>query len=105
MISRMPHFYRDPFGLPLRWQDEQSGKLPEAVNAFWHQQATEAQLALVSAYLRYYINAPCWDMGTAGYEDGQHKLAKAREKAASLQSAEDMNEFLSMCLEMGIDPL
>src|SRR5256885_9967325 len=55
----IPPMYREPFGLPFRWQDEQS-TLPEAVKAYFNRQATEEQIRLVTQYLEYYISAPCW---------------------------------------------
>ncbi len=104
-MSRMPTFYRNPLGLPLRWQDEQSGQLPGAVLAYFSQTATATQTALVCDYLRYYILAPCWDRPVQDDEEGCLELAHVREQADSLNCTEDINTFIETCLQMGIDPL
>ena len=98
-------FYRPPLGLPLRWQDEQSGLLPTAVWAYYnhvarpatHPEPTRDQMSLVLEYVRYYIEAPCWQ--------GADGLADLRTAAAVMKSAEDLDRWIWMCLEIGIDPL
>ncbi len=105
MMTRMPTFYRSSLGLPLRWQDEQSGQLPEAVLAYFSQTATATQTALVCDYLRYYILAPCWDIPVQDDEEGCLELAHVRKQANSLNCAEDIHKFTRKCLQMGIDPL
>jgi len=63
-------FYRDPFGLPLRWQDEQSGRVASAIRAYLAHALDaanpfdETQLALVIWWCQYYINARAWRGGS-----------------------------------------
>lgn len=112
-ISVMPKFYRDPFGLPLRWQDEQSGLLPGAVMAYFDHSInrskafTETQLNLVIQYCQYYINAPCWidNAVRSGSEDVVAEMRRAMAKSMQLRTAEDIDGWIRDCLEMGIDPL
>ncbi len=64
--SLIPSEYQ-AMGLPLRWQDEQSGRLAAAVQAFHderlHRQPMEpSQFELLHDYLVYYIEAPAWEM-------------------------------------------
>lgn len=112
-ISVMPKFYRDPFGLPLRWQDEQSGLLPGAIKAYLDHSIdsskplSETQRNLVIQWCQYYINAPCW-MGNAVRSGSESIVAEMRSlivNAAQLQTAEDIDGWIRDCLGMGIDPL
>lgn len=97
--------YRPPLGLPLRWQDEQSGLLPAAVMAYYyhgahpadHKAPTPGQMSLVIEYVRYYMAAPCWEGG-----DGLERL---RAQAAELKTAPDLDHWIGECMEYGIDPL
>jgi len=103
---QMPNYYRAPLMLPLRWQDEQSGVLPTAVLAFLDHgikqrstPPTEEQLKLICGYLKYYIDAPCWQQGDT------EELDKLRKKAKTLKTGQDINDFIWDCMEIGIDPL
>jgi hypothetical protein len=105
--------YREPFGLPLRWQDEQSGLLPGAVMAYLDHSIdkskplTETQLALVIEWVRHYINAPCWINSAvrSGSEDVVAEMRSLIVKSAQLQTAEDIDGWIHDCLQAGIDPL
>lgn len=103
-MSRIPNVYRPPYGGPLRWQDDTSGKLPEAVHAFFEVSGapplTPERLELVREYCQYYINAPCWKtdgpdqaLWTRLREDVQHITAKAA-----------MIHWLEQTIEVTIDP-
>ncbi|MBA2287532.1 MAG: hypothetical protein H0W02_18820 [Ktedonobacteraceae bacterium] len=57
-----PTLYRDD--MPPSWQDEQSGRLVEAVSAYLERKPlTAEQFALIRMYLVYSIHAPCWNRG------------------------------------------
>ncbi len=106
--SLIPPIYSDPYGLglPLRWQDEQTGELIEAVRTFFAiQPLTERQFTLVRAYCIHYICAPCWDMGCDGDAECDKELADLREEANALSTAEEVNGWIHRCLGVGIDPL
>ena len=98
--SPMPDFYMQPYNTPLNWQNEQSGVLREAVKAFFDVKTPfqGKQFALVRDYLRYYIEAPCW-------QSEGNKIAELRESVAGLKTPEEMREWIMKCLELGIDPL
>jgi len=101
-VSCMPNWYRPPLGLPLRWQDEQSGELPAAIMAYFHhkeQPMLRLQIKLVLDYLRYYIHAPCW------MYDPPEELAELRSRVETLSTEEEIDAWIQDCLEIGIDPL
>lgn len=104
--------YREPLGLPLRWQDDQSGQLPDAIKAFLGHSIdesnplTETQLNLSIQWCRYYINAPCWmDAARHGNEETVRELQAVIDQAHQLHTAQDIQAWITACLELGIDPL
>lgn len=107
----MPAFYRPPLMLPLRWQDEQSGTLVAAVQAFFgHQEdrtseLTLEQFRLVRHYLAYYIHAPCWEAATQGDEENLQTLEDLRSRVGQCKSSQQLADWILECLEIGIDPL
>lgn len=105
----IPPIYNDSFGLglPLRWQDEQSGELVAAVLAYFEKKLlTERQFALVRAYCIHYINAPCWaEKGCQGDPECLDALSGLRDGANKLARQEDILPWIYECLDMGMDPL
>jgi hypothetical protein len=107
---RMPDMYRER-GAPLRWQDDVTGILPAAINAFLAEglggpPALPWQIELVRDYMAYYINAPCWQIGN---EEDTPKLFKTfadlRERIKSLRTSSEIAGWIIDCLNLGIDPL
>ena len=110
-MNRMPQVYREPLGLPLRWQDDQTGELPKAVWAYLNHGAgktkeppTEEQLSVMKDYLAYYIKAPCWK-GPAREGGTEGDLNAAILKIDLAMTHKDIRDFIFACLDMGIDPL
>ena len=95
--------YREPFGLPLRWQDEQS-VLPSAVTAYSNNKASDDQIKLVRQYLEYYIKAPCWSANIATDEDKEN-FKKLIERVETLKTTQEILDWIYECLDWGIDPL
>ncbi|MGA7936398.1 MAG: hypothetical protein WCA35_22780 [Kovacikia sp.] len=103
-----PHqnpYYAPPFGIPLRWQDEASGRLVEAIETYANHVAdtanlapTPEQLMLIRQYLKYYINAPCWD-GTCD------ALSSLRQQVTQLETVADISDWTAQCHAQNIDPL
>jgi hypothetical protein len=58
-------------------------------------------LELVLDYLRYHINAPCWEQAESFAEE----LAALRERVGQLQTAADVDGWIHDCLQIGLDPL
>lgn len=101
--SPMPTFYVQPYNTPLNWQNEQSGNLAEAVKAYFAHMTGEdtrfqgMQFALVRDYLRYYINAPCW-------QSEGNEIDELRKSVTGLKTPEEMREWIMKCVHLGIDP-
>lgn len=93
--------YVPPLGTPLYWGNEQSGTLPAAVRAYFAAATgdgycTEDELRLVIDYLRYVIDAPCWQ---------GPQIEALRANAKYLHSIEAVKRWILACLKEGIDPL
>lgn len=88
---------------PLRWQDDTSGVMTEAVHSFYGVQdckpLTSERLELVREYSQYYINAPCWDTRA-----GPDLFARLREEIKHIATKEALIAWLGTALEVGIDP-
>ena len=109
MTSVMPSYYCElfpggPRG-PLRWQDDISGQMPQAVLAFFEGKATPGQFALVRDYCRYYIDAPCWDWNPHNDDENRAELAAVRASIREVKTTMELNAWIGRCLDMGIDPL
>jgi hypothetical protein len=83
----------------LRWQDDETRVLPQAVQAFFAGHATLEQLELVRDYCEYYINAPCWAIG-----NDEATWAMLRSRVKELRTAVQILEWLHDALEVTIDP-
>jgi hypothetical protein len=82
---------------PGFWQNETSGVLRPAVEAYlFGDPMTVMQIAAMRAYLRQWINAPEWK--GAG-------LPELRAKAETIRTRADINQWLELAAEVGIDPL
>lgn len=98
--------YYDEEGMPAGYRGDITGQLPEAVRAYWsHRVVGEAiageQVALIIAYLQYYIEAPCWERVLPAGD-----LADAREMAATMTTRSSIDAFVGACLEvLALDPL
>lgn len=112
MTWRMPDFYRPltPNGAirgPLRWQDETSGILPNAVKAFFQAgmpdgpPCTPTDIEIARSYAEYYINAPCWDTGG---EEMTEEFARLRAGVKTVKTELELSEWLNDALNVGIDP-
>jgi hypothetical protein len=102
-IFHMPDVYVPPFNTPLFWKDEQSGVLRNAVRAYLghglkpEEELPDEQVELVRAYLDYVIHAPCWQ--------GDKRIPDLRARVKTLETVNELDEWIDGCLELGIDPL
>ena len=102
----MPNVYLNQG--PLRWQDDVTGALPRAVEAYLNhgaqQPVTAHHIEAVRQYCEYYINAPCWKTGKPG--DGFYELfATLRERIKAVRTFEELDIWMQDALDVGIDPL
>jgi hypothetical protein len=98
MHTDMPQVY--PNGGPLYWLYEQSGVLPAAVRAYAEKRETPEQFALMRAYCRYWIDAPCWRE-----EPGETALQTLRETIRGVSTRETLDAWYWDAVVLGIDPL
>ena len=109
--------YPSPMKTPLYWRDEQSGNLPEAIEAYFEPytldnlegnrvipKLSDRHLQLIRQYLVYYIKAPCWRNNPHADSEEFVYLNKLTEQAQSIQSREDIGAFVRGCMEIGLDP-
>lgn len=89
---------------PVYWRDEPSGELAAAVYAYLHHvryrhalAPTPEQLQRLIAYLRDWVNAPCWG------ED--RELRQLRASAMQLATVKQIKQWLRRAVTYGIDPL
>jgi hypothetical protein len=94
-------FVRMLSNAPGYWQNETSGVLRPAVEAFLTgAKMTPEQIAAMRAYLRQWIMAPAWDRC-----GGAAVLADLRGGIDALTSRDAIDAWLDHAEEIGIDPL
>jgi len=108
--SRMPNFYVPPHGGPLRWQEDETGILPTAVMMYFSAMVEKwtlgrTQFALVRDYCDYYIHAPCWDANPYHDAETRARLARLRAQVWDVKTQHELDVWIHLCLEEGIDPL
>jgi len=102
--------YLPPLSTPFYWRDEQSGTLPSAVEAYFNTcvgngpGATAEQVALVAAFCRYFILAPCWEINVRDCPEMLADLVELRERAKTLASVESIRRWCEECMDLGLDP-
>lgn len=119
---RVPPIYRPPLGLPLRWQDDQTGEVPAAVNAFFDYRIgisqgppkpppTADQFALLIDWLIHFICAPCWSDNARrsvaeGDEESANELIRLRLDLVEgrVKTPDELHDWVMRCLRLGIDP-
>lgn len=86
---------------PRPYQDDQTGRLPNAVRTFFQQprSVTRQQMVVLTDYCSYYINAPGWY--TTGMENA---FAALRREIAGIEEVNHLRDWLGRALELGIDP-
>jgi hypothetical protein len=98
-MMQMPTTYVPPHDVPLYWVNETSGVLKEAVLAYFDGRESLTQLRLVIAYVRYVLEAPCWNA------EPMEALERLRLAAQRVTTRVGLEAVLWDALELGIDPL
>ena len=109
--------YPSPMKTPLYWRDEQSGKLAEAVMAYFEPYTLEnlegdysipplspEHLKLIRDYLVYYIKAPCWKNNPHADSEEFAALDRLIEQAQKIENRKDIGDFVKDCMGLGLDP-
>jgi hypothetical protein len=106
--------YKIPYnnGIPSYWQDETSGQIKKAVDAYWqariitgkNDELSPENIAILRIYLLHWAEAPC-------YRDNEHatatdlvQLDKAIAKAQNIKNIKDISNTLDFLMQLGIDP-
>jgi len=91
---------------PLNWADEISGKLTDAVLAFFKGgPLTPEHFELVRGYCEYYVRAPCWEAKPFMDESDRAALAMLRTSIGEIKTSAALRQWLNDCLVYGLDPL
>jgi len=91
---------------PGYWMHETSGVLRPAVEAYLAGGAmTSEQIAAMRAYLRQWINSPCWDKNPHATQGDRQQLAMMRRLVDVLTSRATIEAWIAGLTEMGMDPL
>lgn len=108
--------YLPPIGGPHYWQHETTGRLRDAINAYFDNRVylngtenapiSPADCELVADYIRHWIHAPMYDANPYLEADPEQKdeLATLRAQADALTDADSIDRWIHKALESGIDP-
>ena len=89
---------------PKYWMYETGGKLRPAMERYLEGQPAEPDdIKFIRAYLRQWIDSPVWDGGAEG--ETRTALDELRSKVHELQNRHQVEMWLELALDLGIDPL
>lgn len=97
--------YQPPFGIPVYWRNDISGRLPSVVQAFYMERVGQGpplklgQIELLVAYLAYFIHTPCWSDCETGL------LEELRSEVKDLKTTNEIMMWISKSMEIALDPL
>lgn len=87
---------------PKYWEYETGGQLAPAIQRYLENQPEQlADVALIRAYLRQWIDSPVWDAPA----DTKGTLAELRRTVRLLKTRKHIRDWLNCALDIGIDPL
>ena len=104
--------YLPPIGGPHYWRNEQTGRLEEAVQAYFDNRlqgspVSPADCELVADYIRHWINAPMYDVNNPYFEtspDEHNHLKALRDEARHITDADSIDRWIHKALDLGLDP-
>jgi len=83
---------------PKFWQHETTGVLRPVIEAYLNgKELDPAQVLVMRAYLRQWIQSPVWY--------GGEELERLRTSLEAIQTRRDISAWLDAALEEGFDPL
>lgn len=100
-------------GIPMYWRDEASGKMLEAIIAFWSPYAdsprnippiSDEHISLLRWYLIHWAKAPCWRMNPHISTEQLMQLDNAIALAENINSGKDICKTLDALMVLAIDP-
>lgn len=91
---------------PKFWRFEQGSELKPAIFAYLEDKPlTVREIAVISSYLTQWIASPVWDLSPSHDMYSRNTLLVLRATAPRLAEREDIDEWLMLAIEQGIDPL
>lgn len=91
---------------PRYWMHETSGVLAPVIRAYLNRLPFgPVEVATMRAYLRQWINSPTWDMNPHIDENGKARLEMLRQMIPEIRTRENVDQWLQIAMEAGIDPL
>lgn len=97
-----PPVYLEPQGLPFYWQNETSGVMAAAVKAYLERGEVQP---ILTRYLAYTINAPCWRRNPHALPEDLAQLDALALAFLNATKKEQVAALLDVALDHGIDPL
>lgn len=97
----------------MYWRDEMSGKMLEAVVAFWSPysdtpnkipELSDQHVSFLRQYLIHWAEAPCWANNPNATNEHKILLNTAIAACKSIESRADINNAIDALMELGIDP-
>jgi len=98
-------------GLPNYWRDETSGRMEQAVAAYWGgildgfpEGLSSENITMLKMYLIHWSSAPCYRLNEHATPDLLALLDKAIASAQSINNIDDLSDTINTLMELGIDP-
>jgi hypothetical protein len=106
--------YKIPYnnGIPSYWQDETSGQIKKAVDAYWqariitgkNDELSPENIAILKLYLIHWAEAPCYRNNEYATAVDLFQLDKAIAMAHNINNTEDISITVNLLMQLGIDP-
>jgi hypothetical protein len=91
---------------PGYWMDETGGQLAPAVERYLtNDELRNGDIPLIKVYLRQWINSPAWDNNPHLDADGVRELSDLRSSVETIATREDIDAWLKIAIDKGLDPL
>jgi hypothetical protein len=90
---------------PGYWPNETSGVLKPAMERYLNGALRDADVPVIRAYLRQWAGASVWDENPHLNANGVKELADLRSRVDAISTGLDIDRWLELALELGMDPL
>ena len=97
---------RAAMSAPCYWRNETGGQLVPAIERYLtNDELRNGDIPLIRAYLRQWINSSVWDDNPHLDADGLRELADLRSSVETIATREDIDAWLKIAFDKGLDPL
>jgi hypothetical protein len=91
---------------PKYWLHETDGKLASAIKRYLNGEGLSVDdILLIRAYLRQWIDSPVWDQNPHMNDNGRRVLAEMRFLVKGLKNRADLDRWIGVAVDQGMDPL